>query len=299
MSVESCGSEKRYDAQSGWFLEVPLCCDNDEALALLGGVADLFLLHDRPILNRIDDPVVRRDDGRTTTLRRARGLAPGALELPPGFASVPPMLAMGAELKNSFALCQPGRVVVSHHMGDLRSAPLLRHYRARIEHEQRLFGFTPERIVVDRHPDYLSSQLERELAARHGCPVVEVQHHHAHLAAVMFEHGLPLDGEAVVGVVLDGLGLGEAGQLWGGEFLLADYRRYHRRGTFEPVVLLGGGRAMTEPWRNILAHLLHGFDWPALVAELGDLPLLADLQTRPVELLAQMARDNLNSPLCS
>jgi len=284
---------------SGNVSDEPQCIANDEALDRLAVIADAFLLHDREIVNRVDDSVVRSISGQATMLRRARGYAPSAITLPPGFENGPALLAMGAELKSTFCLSQSGQALVSQHIGDLESAPVLADYRRQLQLYQSLYQHRPEIIVVDRHPNYLSSQYGRQLAEQQGIACIEVQHHHAHIAAVMAEHGLPMDTAPVLGIALDGLGMGEDGELWGGEFLLADYRDFKRLASFKPVPLLGGSQAMREPWRNTVAQLLHWFDWQQLVDEFADLELMRYLQDKPIAILQQMAQRQLNSPLCS
>ncbi len=284
---------------SGNVSDEPQCISNDEALDKLGVIADAFLLHDREIVNRVDDSVLRSLSGQPVMVRRARGYAPSAITLPPGFENSPAMLAMGAELKSTFCVSQSGQALVSQHIGDLESAPVLADYRRQLQLYQSLYQHHPKIIVVDRHSNYLSTQYGRQLAEEQGIDCIEVQHHHAHIAAVMAEHGLPMDTLPVLGIALDGLGMGENGELWGGEFLLADYGGFKRLASFEPVPLLGGNQAMREPWRNIIAQLLHWFDWPQLIDEFADLELMQYLQDKPIATLQQMAARKVNSPLCS
>ncbi len=284
---------------SGNVSNEPPCIGNAEALDKLGTIADAFLLHDRDIINRVDDSVLRVQQGRLVMLRRARGYAPSPFSLPAGFEDGPAVLAMGAGLKNTFCLTQSGRAMVSQHIGDLESVPALDDYRRQMERYRSLYQHSPDYIAVDRHPDYLSSQHGRNLAAEQGIELIEVQHHHAHIAAVLAEHGRPMDTGTVLGIALDGLGMGEDDQLWGGEFLLADYRGFRRLACFDPVPLLGGAQAMREPWRNTLAHLLRYFDWAELAEQYADLELIRYLDAKPIANLRQMAKRGLNSPPCS
>jgi hydrogenase maturation protein HypF len=284
---------------SGNVSDEPQCIANEEALEKLAAIADVFLLHDRDITNRVDDSVVMFDAKQPRMMRRARGYAPATLPLPPGFEKSPPALAMGAELKSTFCLSHAGRAVVSQHIGDLESAPALADYRHQLALYQSLYQHRPQLIVVDKHPNYLSSQQGRRLAQEQGIDVVEVQHHHAHIAAVMAEHGLPLNSEPVLGIALDGLGMGEEGELWGGEFLLVEYHQFTRLASFPAVPLLGGAQAMREPWRNTVAQLLHWFEWRTLMNDYGDLALMQYLQQKPIATLQQMAERKLNTPLCS
>ena len=284
---------------SGNISNEPQCISNEEACEKLAAIADVFLLHDRQIVNRADDSVIRTIADSPTMLRRARGYAPSSIALPAGFENAPAVLAMGAELKSTFCLSQSGEAVVSQHIGDLESGPVLTDYRRQLQLYQSLYQHHPEIIVVDRHPNYLSTQYGEQLADELGIDCIKVQHHHAHIAAVMAEHNLPLHSEPVLGIALDGLGMGENGELWGGEFLLADYRECKRLASLEPVALLGGSQAMHEPWRNTIAQLLHYFEWQSLLDEYGNLEIIQYLQNKPVSTLQQMARQNINSPTCS
>lgn len=288
---------------SGNRSDEPQCIDNADARARLAAIADGFLMHDRPIQNRLDDSVARLALGRPQFLRRARGYTPEPLHLPAGFGQAPRVLAMGAELKNTFALLQSGRLVVSQHLGDLEEASSLREYLRQLALYQQLYDFKPELLAIDVHPDYLSSQHGQRLAQQLRIPLVRVGHHHAHIAAVMLEHGLPLVGKPLLGLALDGLGMGQdaqgAPELWGGEILLANYQGCQRLGRFRPIALPGGAKAMREPWRNTLAHLLDCLGMDALkrlCAADGLLPHLAD---KPLALVAQMLEKGLNAPLAS
>lgn len=281
---------------SGNISDEPQCTENDEVREKLAGIADYWLLHDRTIVNRLDDSVVRLMDGKIRLLRRARGYTPEALPLPAGLESADNILAMGAELKNSFCLLKNGQAIVSQHIGDLENAAVQHDYRNAVALYRQLFGFNPKRIVVDLHPGYLSTQYGQALAAAEQAQLVAVQHHHAHLAACLAEHGVPLETRPVLGAIFDGLGLGDDGTLWGGEFLLADYRNYTRLGHFQPIALPGGTQAMREPWRNTFAQLLHYFDWPALRQEFAELNIMRLLTGKPLDTLATMIARNINSP---
>jgi hydrogenase maturation protein HypF len=240
---------------SGNLSEEPQCISNEEARQRLSSIADAILMHDRDIVRRVDDSVIRVMAGAPRMLRRARGYAPAPMALADGFSAAPPILAMGGELKNTFCLLQDGRAVVSHHMGDLEDVLTFDDYTRSIEQYGALFEHAPEAVAVDLHPDYLSSKLGRERAAASGLRLIEVQHHHAHIAACMAENGLGVHAAPVLGVALDGLGYGADGTLWGGEFLLAGYARYQRLACFKPVAMPGGARAIHEPWRSLYAHL--------------------------------------------
>jgi hydrogenase maturation protein HypF len=284
---------------SGNRSDEPQCTGNREARERLRDIADYWLLHDREIANRLDDSVIRLAAGRPRFLRRARGYAPDAIALPQGFADAPPILAMGGELKNTFCLLNQGRAVVSQHIGDLEEAAALKDYTRNLRSYAALFDHRPEVIGVDLHPAYRSSRLGRDRARGEGLRLVEIQHHHAHIASCMAEQGLGVDTRPVLGVALDGLGYGGDGSLWGGEFLLADYRGYRRLAHFLPVPMLGGDRAAREPWRNAYAHLASCFGWQTLAARYPQLEIVRRLSAKPLETLDLMLARGLNSPPAS
>ena len=267
---------------SGNIAGAPQITGNSEALEKLAGIADYFLLHDRDIANRMDDSVVQILAATPQILRRARGYAPAPLPLHKGFADLPPVLAMGGDLKNTFCLLDQGRATVSQHMGDMDNPATQRAFRETLDLYRQIHDFTPARVAVDRHPGYFSTRLGERMGE-----VIPVQHHHAHIAAVMAENGMPPDAPPVLGIVLDGLGYGDDGTLWGGEFLQADFRSYKRLAHFQPVALPGGDKANTQPWRNLLAHL-HAAGLP-----------LPDMPEKPVEMMVQMIERGLNSPQAS
>ena len=284
---------------SGNRSEEPQCIANAEARERLADLADALLLHDRDIINRVDDSVVQIAAGRPRLLRRARGYAPAPLLLPDGFERAAPLLAMGGELKNAFCLVQDGRAILSQHMGDLEDATTLRDYRRNLRLYADLFGHRPCAVAVDRHPDYLSTREGVSLAQQLSAPLLPVQHHHAHLAACLAEHRWPLDGPAVLGILLDGLGLGEDGELWGGEFLLGGYRDYRRLARLQPVAMPGAVRASREPWRNAYAHLAAALGWERLRRDFGDLAIVRLLESKPQALLQRLIESGASSPLAS
>ena len=284
---------------SGNISEEPQCISNADAAQRLRDLADLYLLHDREIVNRVDDSVVRVMAGRPRLLRRARGYAPTPIVLPPGFERAPPVLALGGELKNTICLLQHGQATLSQHLGDLedgRTADAFEHtvtlYRALFEHR-------PQRVAVDLHPDYRSTRFGQALARHEGLELVGVQHHFAHIASVLADNGQPLDSGPVIGVALDGLGFGDDGSLWGGEFLLADYRGYRRLAHLKPAPLPGGAKAMLEPWRNTYAHLAVHVGWERFLDRYADSELAAWLHGQPLEVLATMLARRLNAPASS
>ena len=233
---------------SGNVSDEPIAYRDDDAQERLASIADAFLLHDRPIHMRTDDSVMRVVGGRPTVLRRSRGLVPSAIALP--LACPAPVLACGAELKSTFCLAKGTRAWVGHHIGDLGNAETLRSFRDGIAHFERLFDVVPEVVAHDLHPDYLSTAYALE---REGVALLGVQHHHAHLAACLAEHGVT---EPAVGAIFDGTGHGTDGTAWGGEILVGDLRSFERVGHLSPVRLPGGDRAAREPWRMACAWLV-------------------------------------------
>jgi hydrogenase maturation protein HypF len=273
----------------------PQCIDNAEVRERLADIADFACLHDREIANRIDDSVVRVDLGRVRVLRRARGYAPQGIALPQGFSRDLQVLAMGSEVKNTFCLVKDGQAILSQHMGDLEDAATNTDAARNLALYAGLFDHAPSVIAVDKHPQYLSTQAGYALAQ--GRPVVKVQHHHAHIAACLAENGRALDAPPVLGIAMDGTGLGDDGTIWGGEFLICDYRRYGRAGSLKPVALPGGAAAVQEPWRNAYAHLMAQMGWAELSMNFSDLPIFARLSETPRATLDAMIRTGQNTPL--
>jgi hydrogenase maturation protein HypF len=284
---------------SGNLSDEPQCIANGDARQRLGGIAEFFLMHDRDIACRVDDSVVAVSAGEARILRRARGYAPAPIHLPAGFETAPSVLGMGGELKNTFCLLRDGKAILSHHMGDLEDARTFADYESSLRRYQALFEFSPALIAVDAHPEYLSSKLGRELADTQGRPLIQVQHHHAHIAACMAENGLPLDSAPILGVALDGLGNGADGTFWGGEFLRADYCDFTRLATFKPVAMPGGELAVYEPWRNTYAHLMAEMGWAHFAMKYAELDLHDFLVKQPRALLDDMIKKGVNSPLAS
>ena len=284
---------------SGNLSDEPQCIDNDEARGKLGNIADYFLFHNRDIVNRVDDSVVRVVRENLQFIRRARGYAPAPINLPPGFKATPNILAMGSELKNTFCMLRDGQAILSQHLGDLENAAAFEAYQTTLNLYLNLFEHKPVAIAIDQHPEYLSAKLGKELAAANSLKLHSIQHHHAHIAACMAENGLPLDTSPVLGIALDGLGYGNDGMFWGGEFLLADYRGYQRLGTFKPVAMIGGEQAIYQPWRNTYAQLISAFNWDDLCQKYRNLELLAFLEKQPRLLLNQLIKKGINSPLAT
>jgi len=257
---------------SGNLSEEPIATNLGEARQRLAAVADAFLMHDREIRTRCDDSVVRVFSGWRMSngvmdsqsvllpLRRSRGYAPFPVKLP---WDSPSVLAVGGELKNTFCLTRADYAFMSQHIGDLENYETLRSFAQGIEHYERLFHVRPEALACDLHPDYLATRYAEERAAQANLPLTRVQHHHAHIAACMAEHGE--DGSSpVIGVAFDGTGYGSDGTIWGGEVLIADYEGFERAIHLETIPLLGGEAAVREPYRLSLAWLWRsGLEWDA------------------------------------
>lgn len=262
--------------------DCPVMYDNQEALEHLHGIADGFLMHNRDIVTRCDDSLLRVFDGKPYFLRRSRGYAPQPLFLQTDCTGI---LACGAEQKASFALSKGRALFLSQHIGDLKNAETLSHYEGQIAHFQRLFGIQVTQLVCDLHPDYFSTAYALARSGQEKIPLVQVQHHHAHMASCMADNGL--EGPCI-GVVWDGTGYGTDGTIWGCEFLAGDYRSFQRLGSLRPIALAGGDRAVKEISRV-------GF---ALLLDAGCL----ERSTVPEEkqrLLAKMIAGGLNSPKAS
>ncbi len=278
-------------ATSGNLHDEPIVTDETEAVADLTGITDCFLVHDRPIERYVDDSVVRVQVGRQVILRRARGYAPLPVSLT---SELPPLLAVGAHLKNTVAVSRGRDVILSQHIGDLETAPAYFAFRKVVQDLLRLYEVEPLAVACDAHPDYLSSQHAREL----GLPVVEVFHHHAHLASCLAENELEGD---VLGVTWDGAGYGDDGTIWGGEFLVGDAGGYRRVATFRPFRLAGGEQAMREPRRSALG-LFFEMEGPAALDQppgRAGWPFLDGFSDGERRLLGRMLASGANSPLTS
>ena len=266
---------------SGNRSDEPICIENAEAVQRLSGIADAFLLHDRRIVSRYDDSVTRVWREAPVVVRRARSFAPAPLELP---VEVAPILGAGAELHGAFCLASGRRAFLSQHVGDLESEEAMGAYADALARYRSLFGLEPEAVAHDLHPDFLSTRF----AEGAGLPSIAVQHHHAHVAAVMAEH--LLDG-SVIGVAFDGFGLGEDGTGWGGEFLVCDWGRAERVAHLRTVRQPGGDAAVLDPWRMALSHAADAGVLDEALRLLGDEP-----QT---EVVLGEIRSGLASPLTS
>ena len=266
---------------SGNVCDEPMVTTNDDALAQLGDIADLFLLHDREIVTRVDDSIVRVIAGAPVILRRSRGFVPHAIETSRTFAE--PILACGAHLKNTFAIATGNSIFPGPHIGDLENLATLEAYEAAIERMKDFIGVAPRILTHDLHPDYFST---RYALAQTDVTTIGVQHHHAHIASVMAEHAL--EGP-VLGIAYDGTGFGTDGTSWGAEFLIANETGFERIATFRPIALAGGDQAIRQPWRAALALLDDAFD--------GNPPLqtFALFNDRDVDIVRRMIAHGLNT----
>ncbi|MGQ9546468.1 MAG: carbamoyltransferase HypF [Dehalococcoidia bacterium] len=274
---------------SGNLSEEPIARDNDEALRRLSSIADYFLIHNRDIYSRYDDSVAIVERGTNQLIRRARGYAPYPIRLP--FATKQ-VLGCGAEEKNTFCLTKDNYAFLSQHIGDMENMETLEHFDGTISLYKRLFHIEPEIIAHDLHPDYLATKYAQQLAES-GIKRVPVQHHHAHIASCLADNGLEA---AVIGVAFDGTGMGADGNIWGGEFLVADYRSYHRVGHLEYLPLPGGAAAIKRPYRTAIGYILTLLGVDALT---DDLPVTREAQDREIEIIKRQIERKINSPLCS
>ena len=275
---------------SGNMIEEPIAIGNQEAHQRLSVLADYFLLHDRDIHVRCDDSVTRLFRGKEAILRRSRGYAPFPVRLNLELAEI---LACGAELKNTFCLTKGTYAFLSQHIGDMENYETFASYQSSIQHFQRLFRVEPRAVAYDMHPNYLATRYALELAEEQGLRKVPVQHHHAHVASCMAENGVT---EPVIGVAFDGTGYGSDGRIWGGEFLLADFRRFRRLAHFRYVPLPGGEAAIKRPYRMAVSHLLSALGEEALELPL---PLWSMLEPGELALVRRLMTTGVNSPLTS
>jgi hydrogenase maturation protein HypF len=271
---------------SGNRSDEPIAYRDDDALERLAGIADWFLVHDRPIHVRCDDSVTRVVDGREQPVRRSRGYAPRPITLP--VECPQPILAVGGQLKGTFALGRGNQAFISHHMGDLDYYEAYQAFVRDVKLYEDLFAVRPECIVHDLHPDYVTTRYARERAAEVGSRLLAVQHHHAHLASCMAEHGLTAP---MIGVTFDGTGFGTDGAVWGGEFLVGDYRHFRRAAHLRYVGMPGGEQAIREPWRMAVAHLAD--------AGVRYAPLEARVLLPQMKIIARMLEQRFRTPLTS
>jgi len=274
---------------SGNVSEEPIARDNDEALRRLAGIADYFLIHNRDIYSSYDDSVSMVERGTSQLVRRARSYAPYPIRLP---FEAKQVLGCGAEEKNTFCLAKDNYAFLSQHIGDMENMETLEHFDRTISLYQKLFHIKPEIVAHDLHPDYLATNYARELG-KSGMKLVPVQHHHAHIASCMADNGLE---SAVIGVAFDGTGMGADGNIWGGEFLVADYRDYRRAGHLEYLPLPGGVAAIKRPYRTAIGYILTLLEESALN---HDLPIMREADDMEIEVIKRQIEREINSPFTS
>ncbi|MFZ3200985.1 MAG: carbamoyltransferase HypF [Candidatus Acidiferrales bacterium] len=272
---------------SGNLSEEPIAISNDEAVERLKGIADCFLVHNRDILWRCDDSVVRLARTGVRQVRRSRGYVPVPIVL--GRAA-PPILAVGGELKNTICLTNGREAFLSQHIGDLENLETYRFFENVIEHLERILEINPKIIACDLHPDYLSTKWALR---QQGRELVRVQHHHAHIASCMAENHLD---DAVIGFALDGTGFGTDGHIWGGEVLVATYADFTRAAHFDYVPMPGGAKAIEQPWRMAAAYLAHHFGREFLNLSV---PFVRGRDKRQLEALLHMMERGVNCPRTS
>jgi len=272
---------------SGNISEEPIAGQNNEALRRLGEIADYFLMHNREIHSTYDDSVTAVVENKVTIVRRARGYAPYPIHL--NFTA-PQLLACGAEEKNTFCLTRDNHAFVSQHIGDMENMDTLEHYERTLELYKRLFRIQPELIAHDMHPEYLPTKFALELAEKEGLTTVPVQHHHAHIVSCLADNG---EEGPVIGVAFDGTGYGTDGEIWGGEFLIADYSGFRRAAQLEYLPLPGGALAIKRPYRTAIGYLL------ALEGK-ADLPAQTDaIDEDEIDLIRKQIEAKINTPLTS
>jgi hydrogenase maturation protein HypF len=287
---------------SGNLSEEPIARDNDEALRRLAGITDYFLIHNRDIYSRYDDSVAIVERGTSQLVRRARSYAPYPIRLPFRTRQV---LGCGAEEKNTFCLTKDNYAFISQHIGDMENMETLEHFDSTISLYKRLFHIEPEIVAHDLHPDYLATKYAQELGES-DMKLIPVQHHHAHIASCLADNGVE---SPVIGVAFDGTGMGADGNIWGGEFLVADYRSSNRVGHLEYLPLPGGAAAIKRPYRTAIGYILTLLGENALndvIATLNEVkgkqsrqPSVGQVSEVEIEVISRQVERKINSPLSS
>jgi hydrogenase maturation protein HypF len=275
---------------SGNISDEPVIIDNDEAMARLENVADAFLLYNREIYNRTDDSVMMVTNNEPRLIRRSRGFAPSPVNLS---LNVDGIFAAGAELVNCFCVGKDDKALMSQHIGDLKNLETLSFYKESLERYIDIFRVKPRLVAYDLHPDYLSTVFAREFAEIYNLPMIGVQHHHAHIASCMAEHGLD---EKVIGIVMDGVGFGSDGNIWGFEVLACDLKGFERNTHLKYVQQPGGDMANREPWRMALSYIRQ---YIGINAELPALPFLKQISKDKIQVVLAALENNINTPLTS
>ena len=280
-------------ATSGNLSEEPIVIGNDEAIHILGGLADAFLLHNRDIFMRVDDSVVRVSSGKTLFIRRSRGYVPQAIMLAD---EAPDVLGCGAEVKNTFTLTRGNAAIVSQHIGDMENMETADFFDETLANLRQVYRSNPTAVAYDLHPGYLSTRWALKHIAEKGLKGFGIQHHYGHIAAVMAEKGIK---DKVIGVAFDGTGYGTDGHLWGGEFMVCDLRGFERVGHFRYTSLPGGEMAIREPWRIAVSYLNQAFKGVDIERRLSDIGFIKKFGRHKIEAVLKIL-DNPNfSPLSS
>jgi len=279
-------SEMALVMTSGNLSEEPIVRDNEEAFSRLGGIPDAFLIHDRDIYVQYDDSVTAVVGGNPAILRRARGYAPFPVGLP---FSLKPILACGAELKNTFCLTRDRYAFISQHIGDMENLETLNYFQRTVDLYQKIFRIQPEAVAYDLHPEYLSTKYGRSLSGAK----IGVQHHFAHMASCLAENG---EKDPVIGIIFDGLGLGTDGNFWGGEFLVGDFGSFFRKAHFEYLPMPGGAAAIRNPWRMALGYVYSLLGEERLARHLS---IFARVEEEKIRIIFQQIDRGVNSPLTS
>jgi len=275
---------------SGNLSDEPIITDDSAADKKLMTVADSLVSYNRIIRNRTDDSVVRIISGKINIIRRSRGWVPQPVDL--NF-KVEGILALGAEQKNSFCIGKHFQAIMSQYIGDLKNIPTCDFYKETIDRFKDLFRFKPEYLACDMHPDYFSTNYASFLGKRHNIRVIRVQHHHAHIVAAMAEHGLD---EKVIGISMDGTGYGTDGNMWGGEFLLADNSDFERFTHFDYIPMPGGDMVVEEPWRMAFSYLYKYF---GDTIDYNSMPVFRSVDRQRLTLVKEMVQKGINCPLSS
>ncbi len=269
---------------SGNLSEEPIAIDNDDAFQRLSGIADYFLIHNRDIYLRSDDSIVRETAGTTRFFRRSRGYVPVPVFLK---KTVPPILACGAELKNTVCLTKKNQAFLSQHIGDLENLSAYEFFISTIDHMKQLLDISPEIVAYDLHPDYLSTRYAEELK---DIKKIQVQHHHAHIVSCMAEN--LIDGP-LIGLSFDGTGYGADGNIWGGEILVADHKTFRRAAHLSYTPMPGGAAAVKEPWRMAVSYLYDAFGDAFMDL---DLPILKGIDEKRIKIMVEMIQKKVNAP---
>jgi hydrogenase maturation protein HypF len=275
---------------SGNISDEPIITDDLLAEKKLMSVADSLLGYNRQILNRTDDSVIRIIDNKESLVRRSRGFAPRPVDIK---WNVEGILAVGAEQKNSFCIGKGNQAVMSQFIGDLKNLATYDFFSEAIDRFSKLFRFKPEYIACDLHPDYLSGHYAEALERELKIPLFRIQHHHAHIASCMAEHGID---EKVIGISLDGTGFGSDGNIWGGEFMVADLKDFRRFTHFDDIALPGGDKAIDEPWRTAFSYIYKYF---GSSFNFKSIPLFNSIDDRKLQSVQEMLVKKINSPVSS